>query len=191
MEEKLLLYIGMTVFTIVTFFIFPVLIYVFYFRSKRKKEVCTAVVTGEVKRYSFISYNGMSLPVVGYWVDNVYYTEVGPRFQSVRYQMISTPWNSIHTEQEHTALDRDHLPEKLTVYRKQNSFISFTANPLQDLFPVGSLVDVYYNPKKPKQAYVHRHVVAMSKGVLILFVVIQIVYIIIYILFWILILNQT
>ncbi len=58
----------------------PILIYVFYYLSKRKKELCTAKLISCVEDYSFMSYNGISLPVVGYWVRQSYYWAVGPHF---------------------------------------------------------------------------------------------------------------
>ncbi|MGT2754402.1 DUF3592 domain-containing protein [Streptococcus ovis] len=53
-------------------------------------------------------------------------------------------------------MTREHLPQILTFSTVANSFISITKSPLLDLFPVGSTVMVYYNPRTPKYAYVER-----------------------------------
>lgn len=63
MWSQLFVWIVLAV-TIVLLSLSPILIYVFYYLSKRKKELCTAKVIGCVEDYSFMSYNGLSLPVV-------------------------------------------------------------------------------------------------------------------------------
>lgn len=45
----------------------------------------------------------------------------------------------------------------LTISRIANSFVDIVKNPLVELYPVGSEIDVYYNPDNPKLAYVLRY----------------------------------
>lgn len=135
MWSQLFVWIVLAV-TIVLLSLSPILIYVFYYLSKRKKELCTAKVTGCVEDYSFMSYNGLSLPVVGYWVRQSYYWAVGPHFQSCRYVTVSTPSSCLVTGQHYNLLDRKYLPDSLIIYRNKNSLFSLTSSSLLDLFPL-------------------------------------------------------
>lgn len=45
----------------------------------------------------------------------------------------------------------------LTISRIANSFVDIVKNPLVELYPIGSEIDVYYNPDIPKLAYVLRY----------------------------------
>lgn len=45
----------------------------------------------------------------------------------------------------------------LTISRIANSFVDIVKNPLVELYPIGSEIDVYYNPDNPKLAYVLRY----------------------------------
>ena len=47
--------------------------------------------------------------------------------------------------------------QRLIVTHNVNSFVSMYRNPLQELYPIDSEVDVYYNPKNPKLSYVSRY----------------------------------
>lgn len=129
MWSQLFVWIVLAV-TIVLLSLSPILIYVFYYLSKRKKELCTAKVIGCVEDYSFMSYNGLSLPVVGYWVRQSYYWAVGPHFQSCRYVTVSTPLSCLVTGQHYNLLDRKHLSDSLIIYRNKNSLFSLMLFPL-------------------------------------------------------------
>ena len=48
------------------------------------------------------------------------------------------------------------IPQVLRYKIYRNSFISLTKSPLEEYFPVGSKVAVYYDPKKQKHSYVER-----------------------------------
>ena len=134
---------------------------VWYFLSYKKKKVevkCTEKTSGKIIRYSRVLYNNISLPVVEYSVDNISYEVVGPKFKGTVIKTISNPFNNAESEIESNLTTRDKLPEILKLNIKRNSIASITKSPLFDLYPIGSEVEVYYNPNKPKMSYVQRFV---------------------------------
>lgn len=136
-----------------------VLVWYFLSYKKRKIEVkCTEKTSGKIIRYSRMLYNNISLPVVEYSVNNVSYEVVGPKFKGSIIKTISNPFNNVKSEIESNLTTRDNLPEVLKLNIKENAIISITKSPLFDLYPIGSEVEVYYNPNKPKMAYVQRFV---------------------------------
>lgn len=130
--------------------------YIFGFRKLKKEERCNARTVGEVIRYSVINYSGIHIPLVEYLVNGKKYKVAGPRFLSGSVTTVSTPFENIHAQFETNLSTRDHLPKKLKVRIHKNSSMSLHKSPLNDLYPVGSSVDVYYNPEKPKEAFVQR-----------------------------------
>ena len=114
-------------------------------KEKDRKNNCTGVVKGKVKRYTFWSNEGIFFPIAEYEVNNTKYT------QRLRYTSIvfkSKPLNAIQAE-----VVTDVSDTVLRVYR--NTLISF--NPMKESFPIGSEIDVYFNPKNPKKSYVLRY----------------------------------
>ena len=45
----------------------------------------------------------------------------------------------------------------LVVRIRKNSFANIQKSPLFQLYPVGSEADIFYNPEKPKEAFVQRY----------------------------------
>lgn len=133
------------------------LAYLYGWRGMRKTKRCTAKTTGRVVRFSLISYNGYSLPVVRYAVDGKPYKVVGPNFKAGIKKYVSAPFNDVVSEVTSNIDDAENLPDVLVTKVVKNSNVSVTMTPLFELFPVGKEVDVYYNPKKPKDAYVIRY----------------------------------
>lgn len=134
---------------------------VWYFFSPKKKQMkkkCTMKITGKIISYSNVLYGGISLPVVSYAVNNVVYKVVGPKFKSYVVKTISNPFNKVESSIESNLTTREELPQTLKMTIRRNGLVSFTKSPLQDLYPVGSDVDVYYNPSNPKMSYVQRYV---------------------------------
>lgn len=106
---------------------------------------------------SALSYGGMHLPLVEYTVNGRLYKVAGPKFRSYSKRIVSTPFKSIQTEYETNLMTRESLPLCLKVRIQRNSFISVQHSPLFELYPVGSFADVFYNPKKPKEAFIQRN----------------------------------
>lgn len=136
--------------------------YALGWRSRAKGKRCSVRTRGTIVRYSSVRYNGFSLPVVKYMVDGNEYTVVGPHFKAGVIKNFSAPWNNPMTEQESNIQGSEPLPDVLKVSRKSNSFVSMTHSPLMERYPVGGTVDVYYDPRKPKRAYVERYAGTMQ-----------------------------
>lgn len=131
--------------------------YVLGYRSRLKGKQCCAHARGTVVRYSAMRYNGFSLPVVQYTVDGLDYEVVGPHFKASVVKSFTAPWNKVKTEQQSNIREGEPLPDVLKVNRKYNSFASVSESPLMERYPIGADVDVYYDPRKPKRAYVERY----------------------------------
>ena len=139
-------------FAVFTYFMFDF----FIFSNYRNAKSCTQKTEGVIIRYSYALYNGISLPVVEYTVDGNRYKVVGPKFRSAISNTISTPLGSIVSDVKMDNFEDGEIPQVLRYKIYRNSFISLTKSPLEEYFPVGSKVAVYYDPKKPKYSYVER-----------------------------------
>ena len=135
-----------------TYFMFDFFILSNYRNAKR----CTEKTEGVIIRYSYALYNGISLPVVEYTVDGNQYKVVGPKFRSAISNTISSPVGSIVSDVKMDNFEDGEIPQVLRYKIYRNSFISLTKSPLEEYFPVGSRVAVFYDPKKPKHSYVER-----------------------------------
>ncbi len=124
--------------------------------DKRTINNSTATTKGKVVRYTIWNNNGVHFPIVEYSVNNVTYTK------TLKYGFVinkSSPLNSIKT-------DITNDVENSNINIKTNNYVS--TSPLMEKFPVGSLMDVYYNPNNPKQGYVLRYVKSPSSIILLL-----------------------
>lgn len=139
-------------FAIFIYFMFNYFILSNYRNAKR----CTEKTEGVIVRYSYALYNGISLPVVEYTVNGNQYKVVGPKFQRAISNSVSTPLGSIVSDVKMDNFEDGEIPQVLRYKIYRNSFISITKSPLEEYFPVGSKVAVYYDPKKPKYSYVAR-----------------------------------
>ena len=139
-------------FAVFTYFMFDFFILSNYRNAKR----CTQKTEGVIIRYSYALYNGISLPVVEYTVDGNQYKVVGPKFRSAISNTISSPVGSIVSDVKMDNFENGEIPQVLRYKIYRNSFISLTKSPLEEYFPVGGKVAVYYDPKKPKYSYVER-----------------------------------
>ena len=135
-----------------TYFMFDFFILSNYRNAKR----CTEKTEGVIIRYSYALYNGISLPVVEYTVDGNQYNVVGPKFIMAISNTISTPLGSVVSDVKMDNLEDGEIPQILRFQIYRNSFISLTKSPLMERFPIGGKVAVYYDPNKPKHAYVER-----------------------------------
>ena len=135
-----------------TYFMFNFFILSNYRNAKR----CTEKTEGVIIRYSYTLYNGISLPVVEYTVNGKQYKVLGPKFLYAISNTISSPVGSIVSDVKMDNFEDGEIPQVLRYKIYRNSFISLTKSPLEEYFPVGSRVAVYYDPKKPKHSYVER-----------------------------------
>ena len=121
-----------------------------FYKYLNMEKLCTSSVKGMVKKYKYRT-DGISLPVVYYNVGGREYKVVGPEFRSYVIKKVSSPFS------ENNMKYRIDDKYRLIVERYTNSFVSASKNPLCEMYPEGSEVFVYYNPNKPKLAYVERY----------------------------------
>ncbi len=125
-------------------------------RPAGKEKRCTAHAKGRITRYSAVSYGGIHLPVVEYKVDGIVYKITGPKFRSVLKTVKRTPLDSPGARMETNLTTRGALPDRLVVKIFANSLVNAGLSPLLQLYPIGSAADVYYNPSRPRDAFVER-----------------------------------
>ncbi|MDD6233574.1 MAG: hypothetical protein PUB17_00110 [Lachnospiraceae bacterium] len=118
------------------------------FRNKDKKmvEQCTVTTKGMVIKYTLWNNNGVHFPIVEYIVNNTKYN------QRLKYGWVvkkTSSFNKINTEVENDVKDRN-------LVIKSNAHIS--TNALKEHFPIGTELDVFYNPQNPAKSYVMRFV---------------------------------
>lgn len=117
--------------------------------SQRKAAACTAMTTGYVSDYRFISNgdgdsNGI-VPMVSYQVNGRVY-QVMRKFRSVSSLTVSAPWLPPCEAQLWVT------PDDVLHVKYKGSRIDFDT-PARRLWPIGSPMPVYYNPAKPWQSY--------------------------------------
>lgn len=115
-------------------------------KDKRMFEKCTLSTKGKVIKYTLWSNNGIHFPIVEYVINDIKYN------QSLKYGWIinkSSSFNGVKTE-----VENDILGENLVI--NSNTYIS--TNVLKEHFPVGTELDVFYNPENPAKSYVARFV---------------------------------
>lgn len=115
-------------------------------KDKRMIEKCTLSTKGKVIKYTLWSNNGIHFPIVEYVINDIKYN------QSLKYGWIinkSSSFNGVKTE-----VENDILGENLVI--NSNTYIS--TNVLKEHFPVGTELDVFYNPENPAKSYVARFV---------------------------------
>ncbi len=126
-------------------------------RNTKLEKICTTCVKGEIIRYSMVAYNGMHLPVVKYAVAGREYTVVGPKTEYVVKSTVSTPFSENSEKTNFDDLDDEKLPNSLYMKQSKNSvFGTENHTSFWDRYPIGKMVEVYYNPSKPQIAYVER-----------------------------------
>lgn len=110
--------------------------------ATNKLNRCTTKTVGEVSGYNARG-NGVWWPIVEYEVNGAVYKS------KLVYRAVAQVSGPTYKGSQITS---DKFAQTLRI--KRNSF--FSRNPMEELFPVGSVLDVYYNPDKPKESYVQR-----------------------------------
>lgn len=123
-----------------------ILLVVGIFLKRRKENMldrCTRKTTGEVIGFT-IPGNGAALPIVQYEVDHSIYK--GKLIY--RWNIIKRSTLTKKTE----VVSKDIFGHTLSI--KTNSRLS--TNALASVLPKGTVLDVYYNPRNPKENYIQR-----------------------------------
>ena len=136
--------------TIVLLFLSFKLFYKYLIQEKR----CTSKVKGIIKKYTLSTRggnnSGIHLPIVYYNVDGKDYKVVGPEYKTY----ITITKNSPISKNEMEYKENNQV---LKINRTSNSFMGIYKNPIEELYPINSEIDVYFDPNKPKLSYVLRY----------------------------------
>ncbi len=127
------------------------------FKNKDTKMVkqCNQTTKGKVIKYTLWNNNGAYFPIVEYIVNNVKYN------QRLKYGWIinkSSSFNKVKSK-----VENDVKNDNLVI--RSNTHIS--TNALKEHFPVGTELDVFYNPHNPNKSYVMRFVKSPAVKVLL------------------------
>lgn len=152
MEETLFIKVFFGIFlslwTIGTFFI----AFKFFYRYLQEEKYCTSETVGTVRSYEWISRGkGVHLPIVSFVVNGEEYKTVGPRYKWFKTVKIKKTLH-INTKQEYK-MD----PYEQTFKQKITGSGMVLKNPMQELFPIGSTLPIFYDPNNPKLSYVLRY----------------------------------
>lgn len=126
--------------------IFLILSLIFKKKDKKTVKQCTLTTKGKVIKYTLWNNNGVHFPIVEYIVNDTKYN------QRLKYGWIvnkSSSFNKIKTE-----VENDVKEGNLVI----NSNAHISTNALKEHFPVGTEIDVFYNPQNPDKSYVMRFV---------------------------------
>lgn len=127
---------------------------IFKCKDKKMVEQCTLTTKGKVVKYTLWNNNGVHFPIIEYIVNDTKYN------QRLKYGWIvnkSSSFNRIKTE-----VENDVKEENLII----NSNVHISTNALKEYFPVGTELNVFYNPQNPNKSYVMRFVKNPSVKVL-------------------------
>lgn len=115
---------------------------------------CTARTAGRVVGYTAASRGGagsaVHLPVVAYTVQGREYRAVGPQYRAFITRTHSGP----------TAQNSARFCAREDVFvveQTRNSFAGVSRNPMAELYPLHSTLEVRYDPARPRLAYVLRY----------------------------------
>lgn len=130
--------------------------YVFVFLKVRRCKRCTEHADGQVVGASDAHRGEVQFPIVEYRVCDATLQVIGPKFRKTFTTVSSSAFDNVESEYETNLASREDLPQDLYISMPAGSIGKIMLSPLAGLYPVGSAADVYYNPKKPKDAYVQR-----------------------------------
>lgn len=113
----------------------------------RRKSRCTAMTTGTVVRYSFA--NGTPSPVAAYTVGGISY-EKKRRFRGVVEVRTRLSPKDLTGENQSC-----YISENDVVHMRGGAALNLRAM-AERLYPLGSSIPVWYDPEKPRRAYVEK-----------------------------------
>ncbi|SFU34700.1 DUF3592 domain-containing protein [Butyrivibrio sp. INlla21] len=137
--------------------------------SNNRSVKCTEHTEGTVIRFYSGDSIDIALPVVEYYVAGKRYKVVGPKFKGIKFKEIPDPFDKHAVSEESNLTTREDLPDVLKVTYYDHKLMNKHKDPIFELYPIGSLAPVYYNPDKPKMAYVQR-CITYGAGFKIMFV---------------------
>lgn len=145
-------------------FILLFLSIIFKLFDKKMIDKCKNKVKGKVVKFTLWSNNGVSFPIVEYFVDGIKYT------QRLKYGWIITKSSSFKKPEMKIV---NNVTDKNLKLEKNSHF---SINPLKKQFPIGTELDVYYDPGKPKRSFVMRYV---NNPCIVVFLAVSIVFVLV------------
>ena len=130
--------------------------YVFCLSKEQQGDRCSEHVEGKVVGVSGSRSGEIQLPLVEYSAQGAKYQITGPKFRKTSTTMVSSAPANPDATFETNLTTRENLPLELQVSMRADSIAKAVIAPLADLYPVGSKADVFFNPNKPKDAFVQR-----------------------------------
>ena len=124
-------------------FLFFLLGLIIYIVQHRRQKHMTARTTGHVIRYSYLG-NGNVAPVAAYTVDGKEY-KVRRKFRSIVTKSVTT--SPVPTVRDSGA----YVTDKDVLVLHTGNVTDLEAM-MQELWPIGKPVTVFYDPEKPKRA---------------------------------------
>ena len=125
-----------------------------FYKYLIQEKNCTKKVKGIVRKYTLASRggenSGVHLPVVSYTINGKEYEVIGPEYRAfkITYKSTTVSENNIECKED---------DQVLIINRSSNAFIGALKNPMSEIYPVESEIDVYYCPENPKISYVLRY----------------------------------
>ena len=140
-----------------------------YYKYLIQEKRCTSKVKGIVERYTSATrggeQSGVRLPVVHYSVNGKDYKVKGPEYKSYRTLTVQTMRLTVgdgldglkELAKESTMEFYEDEKQRLVVKYNTGIPVSIKENPLAELYPIGSELDVFYDSNNPELAYVLRY----------------------------------
>lgn len=154
MSEILIIKIVFGILLSIGSFVLFVLAFKLFYKYIIQEKRCTSKVKGIIKKYTLASRggenSGIHLPIVYYNVDGKEYKVVGPEYKAY----ITISKNSPISKNEMVYKENNQV---LKINRTSNSFVGIYKNPIEELYPINTEIDVYYDSNNPKLSYVLRY----------------------------------
>ncbi len=154
MDERTIIKIVFGILLSIGAFVLFLLSYLLFYKYIVHEKRCTVKTKGVVKKYTLANRGGdncaIHLPIVYYQVDGKEYKVVGPEYKFIVTTTMKSPMN----KSQEAYKEENQI---LTINRCANSFVDVRSHLMAHLYPVGTELDVFYDPQKPKLAYVLRY----------------------------------
>jgi len=132
-------------------------------RRQDESAGCTAHAVGTVVGGGHVAYGNNLIPRCAYEVGGVRYEVEGPRFESGTFAP-GMRCNCTSREGLPRTFRGPAIADRLVDTRSNDGWYAMSA--LAALYPVGSDVDVWYDPSDPSRAYVQRPVRRYRVGIM-------------------------
>lgn len=151
-------------------FVLFLLSFLLYYKYLVQEKKCIAKTKGVVKKYTLATRggenSGVHLPIVYYNVNGKEYKVIGPEYKNY---VIITSKSPFRLNQEVYKEEN----QVLIINKCANSFMELRNHIMEYIYPIGTEIDVFYDPQHPKSSYVLRYCNKKSNFLLMFFSGIQ------------------